>query len=381
MWTGSTRSRNSRSAEPVYILNLRSYDKAGELLSLLKDLLPPLKGKKVLIKPNILAPRKPEEGITTHPSICKTVIEAVLAKGGNPVIGDCPGVSGYGACERAGEVSGIKAVSQDFFVNFAREAKKIQTPSRLIPEIAVSKVLFEVDYVINVPKFKTHALTYLTGAIKNMFGVVVGGDKAMVHRMAPSREDFAEALLDIFLIRKPDLTVMDGIVAMEGNGPTGGNLINAGMVLVSRDAFAVDVLMAGIAGINPLTVPVIKKGKERGLGSGELDALRVEGKFNSIKGFRMPSTYYFSFTSPFTYLINRYVFPSFTKEKLFFIKRRCNRCKTCINECPSGAMKLGDDGYPFIDKKICINCYCCMELCPEQAWTLGGFINRLRRWF
>lgn len=370
-----------RKAEPVFIVHTNSYENLKEFSYVLKDILPPLNGKRVLIKPNILAPRKPEEGVTTHPSICEKVIEAVLEKGGNPVIGDCPGVSGYGACEKAAEVSGIKEVSGNFFVNFAKEAKRIPIRSRFFSEITVSKICLEVDYIINLPKFKTHALTYLTGAIKNMFGMVVGGDKALTHRNAPSRDEFAEAILDIFSLRPPDLTVMDGIMAMEGNGPSSGKVINLGVILISKDHLAVDAVMGLIADLDPMTLPVVRKGKERKIGNADAEKIPIEGKLTSHKSFKMPSTYYFSATSPFAYLINKYVFPSFTSEKLILLKHRCNKCSICIKECPSGAMKEGKDGFPRIDKKNCINCYCCMELCPKQAWTLGGIINRLRRWF
>ncbi len=370
-----------KKSEPVFIIRTDSYENLNELSFLLMDVLPSLKGKKVLIKPNILAPRRPNEGVTTHPAVCEKVIETVLKKGGNPLVGDCPGVSGYGACERAGEVSGIKEVSKEFFVNFAKEAKRIPIKSSFLSEITVSKICFEVDYIINLPKFKTHALTYLTGAIKNMFGIVVGGDKALTHRNAPSREKFAEAILDIFSLRKPDLTVMDGIVAMEGNGPTGGELINAGVILISRDALAVDAVMGAIVNVDPMSLPIVKKGVERKTGNADVEKIPIEGKLVPIKNFKMPSTYYFTATSPFAYLINRYVFPAFTSEKLTLLKKRCNKCTICIKECPSGAMQEGADGFPRIEKKNCINCYCCMELCPKQAWILGGFVNRLRRWF
>lgn len=370
-----------KRSEPVFILRTSSYENLKELSCLLKDLLPPLQGKKVLIKPNILAPRKPEEGVTTHPSICEKVIESVLEKGGTPVVGDCPGVSGYGACEKAAEVAGIKKVSGNFFVNFAKEAKRVPIKSRFFSEITVSKICLEVDYIINLPKFKTHALTYFTGAVKNMFGIVAGGDKALTHRNAPSRDEFAEAILDIFSLRPPDLTIMDGIVAMEGNGPSGGKLVNLGVVLVSKDHLAIDAVMGLITDIDPFTLPIVRKGIERKIGNPDPEKIPIEGKLPTHRNFKMPSTYYFSATSPFAYLINRFVFPSFTGEKLTFLKNKCNKCSICIKECPAGAMKKGEDEFPRIDKKICINCYCCMELCPNQAWVLGGFINRLRKWF
>lgn len=370
-----------KDREPVFIVRTDSYENLKEFSYLLKGLLPPLKGKRVLIKPNILAPRRPEEGVTTHPSICEKVLIAVLEKGGTPVVGDCPGVSGYGACEKAGEVSGIKSVCKDFFVNLAKEAKRVPLKSRFFSEITLSKICLEVDYIINIPKFKTHTLTYLTGGMKNMFGIVVGGDKALTHKNAPSREEFASAILDIFLIRKPDLTIMDGIVAMEGNGPSGGKLVKAGVLLLSKDTLALDTIMGAIAGVEPMNLPLVRIGAEKGIGNADIDRIPIEGKLNTIKGFKMPSTYYHSTTYPFAYIINRFVFPSFTSEKLALLKKRCNKCSICIKECPSGAMEEGEDGFPRIEKKNCINCYCCMELCPKGAWILGGIINRLRRWF
>lgn len=364
------------------MLRCDSYSEVeGKLSPLLMDILPSLNRKKVLIKPNILSPFPPERGVTTHPEVCRVVLECVLRKGGKPLIGDSPGVSGYGATERAAKKSGIKDVAGEFFVNFSMSPKRVELNSSPLKYLSVASQVFEADYIINLPKFKTHSLTGLTGGIKNMFGIIVGGDKARVHRTAPSIESFTNALLDIYSIRPPELTIMDGVIGMEGNGPSAGEVRKVGYILVSNDAVSIDSLMAGIMNANPHSFLILKRARERNLGETDLDRIKVEGKWEPIPDFKMPNNYRLVNATGIGYFINRFIFPYFTSQKLFLIRKKCNKCKICMKECPQGAIELDDDGYPHIDRTMCINCYCCMELCPENAWEFGGIINRVRRWF
>lgn len=370
-----------KNNSPVYVLRCESYNKVvKELTPALMELLPSLRGKKVLIKPNILSPLPQERGVTTHPEVCRVVIECVLKKGGTPIIGDSPGVSGYGATERAAEVSGIKGVAGDFFINFSRNPKKVRIRSNLLNSVSVASPVLETDYIVNVPKFKTHSLTGFTGGMKNMFGIVVGGEKAKVHRLAPSPESFAEAMVDIYSLRPPELTIVDGIMGMEGNGPSAGDVRKVGYILISQNAVNLDTLMAGIMNVDPHNFPILRISKDRRLGEVDLDKIKVEGHWEPIRDFKLPYSYRVYKVRSMSYFINRFVFPSFTSQKLVLIKNRCKQCRVCVEECPQGAIKMKDDRYPEIDRKVCINCYCCMELCPEHAWEFGGIINKLRRW-
>ncbi|HWU40267.1 MAG TPA: DUF362 domain-containing protein, partial [Candidatus Acidoferrum sp.] len=144
--------------------------------------------KNVVIKPNILSPSAAEKGTTTHPALIRALVTCLRKRGASCAVGDNPGMNGYAANERCARISGILDASDGSFVNFAKEPVRIQVQSRFLKEVVVSRPILEADLLINVPKFKTHVQTRLTGAIKNMFGILVGAEKARVHLSNPKPE-------------------------------------------------------------------------------------------------------------------------------------------------------------------------------------------------
>ena len=127
-------------------------------------------------------------------------------------------MSGYAANERCVRISVVLEAADGCYVNFAKENVQVPPKSRFINKLVISRAILDADLVINVPKFKTHLPTRITGAVKNMFGILVGVEKARVHLSVPLPKDFSEALVDIYQVRVPDLTVLDAVVGMEGNG-------------------------------------------------------------------------------------------------------------------------------------------------------------------
>jgi uncharacterized protein (DUF362 family)/NAD-dependent dihydropyrimidine dehydrogenase PreA subunit len=333
----------------------------------------PWENRRVLIKPNMLGPNPPEKGITSHPALIRALVRSLKKRGAQCFVGDNPGLTGYAANEHCARASGLHDGAEGSYVNFAKETLQITRPSRFLEKLVISKAVLEADWVINVPKFKTHFQTRITGAVKNMFGIVVGAEKARVHLSAPKPRDFAEALVDIYQLRIPDLTIMDAVVGMEGNGPSGRDLRPIGKILAGRNGVAVDGLMAAMMGIRAQEVDMLAIAHQRGLGEVDVRNMEIEGSWAPIAGFKMPL--------PFTSrgwmgtLLNKFVYRPFVKPRLWVNPKLCNRCGVCVAHCPAQAMSMEET--PFMDPAKCIACYCCLELCSSQAIEVTGWMKRL----
>jgi len=329
-------------------------------------------GKKVVIKPNILGPNPPEKGITTHPSLVNALVIALKKQGASCLVGDNPGMSGYAANERCARIAGILDAADGCFVNFAKETVQVEVKSRLVKKLVVSKPVLDADIVINVPKFKTHLQTRITGAVKNMFGILVGAEKARVHLAAPKPEDFSEALVDIYQIRLPDLTIMDAVVGMEGNGPSSSDLRRIGKILASPNGVSVDGLMAAMMGISPQNVDILRIASQRGLGEVDPAKMEIQGTWSRLPKYKMPLT--FVSRGWFGGAVNRLIYRPLIKPNISVNRDLCGQCGVCVQQCPAQALTMKE--IPYLDKKKCIACYCCYELCSSQAIELTG----LMRW-
>ncbi|MEW6606868.1 MAG: DUF362 domain-containing protein [bacterium] len=315
------------------------------------------KGSKVLLKPNIAGPFPPEQGATTHPVVIKAMIQLVKEVGGIPVVGDGPGT-----ILPAFEISGIVKVADEegieviLFDKNGFEMAKIPTGEQL-KETHFSKDVLEADIVISMPKLKTHVFVYYTGAIKNMFGALLADSRKKTHRIDDA-ELFSKALVDIFTIRKPDLAVMDGIVGMEGVGPTHGQVKEGGIIISSTDSVALDAVSSAIIGYDPMDIPTTKDAYMRGLGNGRLEEIEILGsQINEVKvDFKRV---------PILSGRDKKRFMRLALGHLVVNNKKCKKCEVCVEHCPVEAIRLAP--YPTIDRKICVYCYCCFELCPEGA--------------
>ena len=337
-------------------------DKLGGLSSLIKP------DDRVLIKPNILIAKPPEEAVTTHPSLIEAIIIAVKKAGAVPLVGDSPGGL-VGNVRGHWKVTGIEEVCNRLNVEILNfESSGVYEKRINGNHYHIAKPVLDADFIINVPKIKTHGLTILTCAIKNMYGTIPGLTKVNYHKEAPKPSDFAELVVDIFALSKPSLNIVDGIIGMDGNGPSAGNPKEMGLILASTDSVAIDSLICQILGKNPLKVPINKNAYERGLGEADINKIKVLGyQPDVIDDFKWPPNISSSLD----------MVPSFISKGLmrFWWSRPvidpevCTKCGKCVKNCPVEALSAGVK-IPEFDYPECINCMCCMEMCPEKAVKL-----------
>lgn len=325
-----------------------------------------LEGKKVLVKPNMLGPFEPERGVTTNPAVLEAITAYLIQRGADVTVGDNPGGQGGGVLNTA-KTCGLFQASHGKFRNISTSCRIHPLNSRFIKRISVSDAFFDSDIVINVPRFKTHGYAGISGGIKNMFGIVVGPGKAKLHFKTPNPDDFHELLVDLFQVRIPELTIMDGIFAMEGMGPTTGKLRSLNKILSSTDTIALDSVMARMMGFDVEMIKHITIAAERGLGKYREDELEIKGDASVIDGFQLPESYSkdIKATAPaMNGVIDLYKIgtsiPNFSKQE------KCERCEICARSCPANAIKMSP--YPVIDHKNCISCFCCAELCTKECF-------------
>lgn len=357
--------------ERVSIVGCDSYDyeavrdavkKAVELAGGIKDVVG--KGDRVLLKPNVLTARKPEDGVTTHPSVVKAVAELVLETGGVVSIGDCSGSVFYRTTADSLGESGMLDIARELYVEVKPFEKggfrKVKVKEGLIlKEVYLAKAALEADVVIDLPKLKTHMDTMLTGAVKNMFGCIPNGERKRLHCL--NSGDFAKALVDIYSTVKPAFAVLDGVVAMEGNGPSQGTLKKAGVLMASRNPAAVDIIATEVMGFKADDVPTNTAAVEK-----KLTSRSIEVVGNSVRSVRT------EFKRPSTFLKNKpliRLLSSLSKVEPLILPEKCAGCSVCIESCPAEAIKL-EKNRAIIDKTKCIRCYCCHELCPKGAVML-----------
>ncbi len=332
-----------------------------------------LRGSKVFIKPNLLGMFPRENHATTDPSLVSAMVRIVREAGARVIVGDNCGVGGYGLNEKVARHTGVFDAAMGAYKNVAQTTKLVKLHSRYLDSLVVSKDMLDADILINLAKMKTHSLTIVTGAVKNMFGLVAGAGKGKSHAAAPAAEDFGRILAEIFSIRPPELTVMDAVMAMEGNGPSAGRPKFVGRILASENAVALDAVICRIMGIRPELVHHVREASSLGHGPIDDASIEVIGSMPVNLKFKLPVT-----VSRFglSRIVNSGFFASLVRSKLVLDRDKCRRCGICKKECPTGAMEMDD--YPRINQAKCIKCLCCQELCPDAAWSVKGLMGRLQ---
>ena len=333
-------------------------------------------GSKILLKPNLLSSNDtPDRAINTHPEFVRAVAELFVERGCKVLIGDSCGSLTPGSTQRAISATGIDRVADEVgaeVVDFDRCAcVDVETPNyRVLPSFRIPRVAREVDLFVTLPKFKTHGLMLLTGAVKNQFGLIPGRGKKNIHLIAPKPETFAHALLDLHAAARPHLAVMDAIVGMEGNGPAGGEPAEVGLVMAGNDCIALDAVAAEIMGYERGEVSTVRLGHERGLGVGRLEDIRLLGlpleravlaDFGKLAS-RREETLARMLPSP----VLRWLIEQAGAARATVLEERCVLCGECVRNCPVGAMREVD-GRIRVDAGRCITCYCCSEVCKKQA--------------
>lgn len=327
-----------------------------------------LKGKNVLIKPNVLRAAEPKEAIATHPAVLQAVVEKVEKM--NPasiVVGDNPGVTGYGAIEECFKKTGLMEASKGYYQNIGNDSRLVDFDPSLMAKVSLSTAVLDADVIISVPKFKTHGLTIITGAIKNCYGYLTGAQKAKLHGLSGGPKRFHELMVDVFKLRVPDLFIMDAVLGMEGNGPASPDLRDVGQILASDNAIAMDAVMATMMGANPESLHFLHKAKEAGLGDFDMNSIEIVGELKVIPDYKLPPA------GGEGILKNKEIQEILRSRTLMRPKANpelCISCGDCVEQCPVSALTMNEDDIPEVDPEICIACFCCQEICPEKAITL-----------
>jgi uncharacterized protein (DUF362 family)/Pyruvate/2-oxoacid:ferredoxin oxidoreductase delta subunit len=334
-------------------------------------------GQKVLLKVNLLMKKRPEEAVTTHPSVVEAVIHLVQEAGGIPIIGDSPGGPyTVSALRSIYARTGLREVAERTGAILNEDVGQtiIQYPEgKLVKSLTVTNCVLDADVIIPLSKLKTHGMMTFTGAVKILFGVIPGLLKAEYHLKMFKVYDFADLLVDIATYVKPALSIMDGVVGMEGDGPSAGKPRNIGALILSTDPFALDVIATDLIGLKPEKVPTIMAARLRGLTS-RLDELQLKGDSRSlwrIQGFVIPKAVSTNFLdmaplprSVKTFILNR------VRPRPIFEHATCVGCSDCVNNCPAKAITMNENQRPVVDLEGCIRCFCCQELCPHQSVKL-----------
>ncbi len=319
---------------------------------------------RVLVKPNLLLAKPPEFAITTHPEVVRAIIRLLKEQGCRVILGDGPSVWGHYIqnVDEVYAVTGIKQVCLDEDVPLVTFDKR-----RMREKFPLTTYLDECDHLVNLPKLKTHEMTLITGAIKNLFGLVSGTYKTELHKNYFPPAEFSKILVDIYEEAHPSLTIIDGITAMEGDGPaTSGTPRPLGLLLAGADCVALDTVMASVMGINPQDVLHIQEAAKRGLGQSDLRKITVRGEDIgqlNVRPFVLPKN-----SARLTSLppIIQKCFKSWVKYYPYSLPFKCTHCGHCVKICPKQCISLRKKGIG-IDYKKCIACFCCQESCPEAA--------------
>jgi uncharacterized protein (DUF362 family)/Pyruvate/2-oxoacid:ferredoxin oxidoreductase delta subunit len=313
---------------------------------------------RIILKPNLLSASVPEAAITTHPLLVKAVAECIIARGGKPVICDSHAIGSFGRIlETGGYIGAMKGMDVEF-----REFRR-SVPVDIGPpfgKIELAGDALEADFIINIPKLKTHTQMLMSLGVKNMFGCVVGFRKPEWHfRTGVDRGLFARLLTQIYAAVKPGLTILDGILAMEGQGPgRSGKPRRLDLLMASDDAVALDMAVCRALGMDPACLLTNEAATDMGLAPG----YEIAGDLPCIKDFVLPRMTPLIFGPPgLQRLARRYLV-----QRPAVIAGKCRMCMECLKFCPAGAVVERNGVLGFVYDK-CIRCYCCLEVCPHGA--------------
>lgn len=347
-------------------------------------------GEQILIKPNLLSAIAPDQAVTPHPEVLKALIQNLQPLNLRLSIGDSPA---FDAPEKALRVSGLGEVAASLAVpsaDFDNQVEVSYPAGHSLRHFPIAKGVADADGLISLSKLKTHALTGMTGAIKNQFGVIPGQKKSHHHVQFPETTAFARMLVDINLFLKPRLYVMDGIMAMEGNGPRNGQPRFTGLLLVSKDPVLLDAFGAAVMNLDPLKNETIQAGAAGGLGSSDLQAASAilydlrDGQPASererhgraadfARELLIPDFVSGQSQRSLIGMLSRFGAPvvkGLIMNRPTIRTDRCTRCGVCIKACPldpPAVDRKKKNTVPEYQYTRCIRCYCCQEVCPAGA--------------
>ncbi len=353
----------------VAVVRCERYPDVGAAVPRLLELLGGLAafiqpGQSVLVKPNLLSDHTPEEAVTTHPEVVRGVIRAVRAAGAKPWVADCP--ANVADLARVWRQTGIEALCRDEavpLVNLEKAGSERVEQDGFV--FTIARPVLEADAIISVPKLKTHVLTRFTGAVKNIYGTIPGYQKTSLHGVYPRPDVFGALLLAAYRKVKPVLAIADGVVGMDGNGPSGGRPVALGFLAASADSVALDAVVCRRFGIRPDTVPYLREAARLGVGETAWDRIRRLGDEDMLTAgpaLRPPTHVPLQRVPDWLLALLKPVLrhrPAFGAA--------CVACGRCAAACPAGALAARPSAPPVLDAVRCLACCCCQEVCPAHA--------------
>lgn len=334
-----------------------------------------LSGSNVAIKPNLLTAASPESGVTTHPEFFRAVVHFIKENKGKPVLVESPA---FFNLDKVIKKCGYEEIIIKEKIEIADTSKTVLLKNEngfKYKSFYVAEAIVNSDFIFNLPKMKTHSLTYFTGAVKNLFGTIHGLEKSKWHVKTENEKEFMSFILDLyesFLHSKKDriISLMDGILGLEGEGPgKSGKPVSAKAVISGMDAIAVDAVALNVAGLDLKKSFLCTEGYKRELGISDIEKITISGAALSDfkNSFIPPKTKSFIGKIP----VSTKLLKNVLVEKPVPDKEKCTLCYQCKTICPAGVIEKSLDGkIPFYNYKKCIRCYCCMEICPEGAIEL-----------
>lgn len=371
----------------VFAINCASYQesaaKVGELINSMGGIGSFVSaGESILLKANLLLAAAPEKAVTTHPNIVVGVGKLVQQAGAEATLADSPG-SGYKynrkTLNRIYRVCGLDTTCKEagIHLNLDTTYQAIShADGKLIKRFEVITPILQSDGVLNLCKLKTHMFMHMTGAVKNCFGAIPGLTKPGYHAKLRDTRRFADMLLDLAAYVSPRLSIMDAVVAMEGEGPMSGDPKHVGLILASSNPLALDVVAGEIMGIERSQNPVLLAAKERNLTPTRLDDVELIGinkKELRIPGYILPATIYGETgmgKMPWWQKMLVPLFKDGVSVKPRIDREKCIACGACHDSCPVHAISLYEKSHAEIDDNKCVRCYCCHEMCTYEAVTL-----------
>jgi len=312
-----------------------------------------LNGKKsVLVKPNLIMPRKPEAAATTHPAVIAAVCAAFARAGATVSIIDSTGAPHSKAVlkmlyGRTGMADAAKQSGAALSYNVGSQTVSVPD-GRIMKEVSLLAPVLDAGLVVTVGKAKTHSSMGMTGCVKNLFGCIPGMGKPALHRRFPKREDFAGMLVDICEAAAPGFSILDGVWGMEGPGPSGGDPKHLGVIAGGFNPYAVDLAQCHLMGLRIDTVHTIVEAASRSFAPANPAQLEWLGDNpEALRQQFIPAA-------------------SHKKDAVPSILENCAGCGECARICPQKCMAVKDKK-AVITAKDCIRCYCCHEFCPFQA--------------
>lgn len=313
-----------------------------------------VRSKRVFVKPNMYRGALPETHLVTDPELVSAATEYLLKKGARVTVGDNPVPTKKGSEIDIARACGYLNAAHGCFKNIGAYSKRLTPKRGLLKEVYISQDVQAAEMFISLPKFRAHDLTVMSLSVKNNFGIIPGGLKPYIHSLFPKVKDFSSVLIEIYNLKPPDGIIVDCAEIVDARGKR----FSPRLLIAGTNGHAVDWVCALLAGINPYTIPTLKRAREFGLFSEK--AVTVHGDLEEIHGFAVP--FKFPFRSTIVDFAAQVLYKIWLGRVPVIDASLCTKCNSCESVCPVEAMKEQS-----VDYKRCIKCYCCLEVCPSKA--------------